>query len=264
MKDNRAKVIGWIGLSEGGFVDDPRDNGGRTNMGITQRTYDAWNRANGRKLVDVKRITKAEADAIVGTQYLDAVRFDDLPSGLDYSVADFAVNSGPARAVKVLQKLLGFTGRNVDGIIGAQTMAMIARSDLESLIIGYNKARMAYLKSLSDFQHFGKGWTARVMGKRDGLQTNDIGVIDRSVLLARGRKSIPEPEEHASPKTNDGDIRATNMIGKVLEDPIAMIPAIGTIITPLATINGPLAYALAAVIIIAGGYVAVRALRRGL
>jgi len=31
-------VLRW----EGGFVDHPADPGGRTNRGVTQRTYDAW------------------------------------------------------------------------------------------------------------------------------------------------------------------------------------------------------------------------------
>ena len=41
----------------------------------------------------------------------------DLPAGLDYAVYDFAVNSGPSRAVKFLQELLG---ANIikDGVMG--------------------------------------------------------------------------------------------------------------------------------------------------
>lgn len=262
MRENRERVIGWVGLSEGGFVDDPRDNGGRTNKGITQRTYNAWLKSQGRAARDVLHITKAEADQIVGEQYLDPVRFDDLPAGLDYSVGDFAVNSGPARAVKELQKLLGFTGRAVDGVIGAQTLARIEQADTESLIVGYARARMAFLKSLADWRHFKNGWTTRVMGNQDGVQARDIGVVDRSVMLARGRSAIPDPVPQKTPKTNDDQIRNTNLLGKVLEDPISLIPAVGALITPLAGSNGPISWALAGLILIAGAYVAIRALKR--
>lgn len=261
MKSNREQVIAWVGLSEGGYVNHPDDNGGPTNKGITQRTYNAWLKGQGRARRDVRHITKGEADQIVGEQYLDAVRFDDLPAGLDYSVADFAVHSGPARAAKELQKLVGVAQ---DGQIGAQTLAMVARLDAEKLITDYNAARLAYCKSLSDWRAFGKGWTARIMGREVGAQTDDIGVIDRSVMLARGRTQIPAPVPHDTPKTSDAQIRSTNVLGKVLEDPLALIPAVGTIVTPLASSNGPLSWALAALILIAGGYVAMRALRREL
>ena len=65
MRANREKVIAWVGLSEGGFVDDPRDPGGRTNRGITQSTYNAWLKSQGRPAKDVRHITKAEAETIL-------------------------------------------------------------------------------------------------------------------------------------------------------------------------------------------------------
>ena len=36
--DALAFVLRW----EGGFVDDPRDRGGRTMKGVTQNVYNAW------------------------------------------------------------------------------------------------------------------------------------------------------------------------------------------------------------------------------
>lgn len=58
MKQNQAVVLGWIGLSEGGYVNYPKDPGGATDRGITQRTYDAWNRLHGRPLRPVRGISK--------------------------------------------------------------------------------------------------------------------------------------------------------------------------------------------------------------
>ncbi|MTH65082.1 glycoside hydrolase family 108 protein [Paracoccus shanxieyensis] len=251
MRENREKVIAWIGMSEGGLVDHPKDPGGRTNKGITQKTYDAWLRSKKRQSRAVDHITKAEADQIVAEQYLDTVKFDDLPAGLDYSVGDFSVNSGPSRAVKELQKLVG---TDQDGVMGARTLAAVARADLAALIRAYNDRRLAFLKSLRTWSTFGKGWAARVQSVRD-----------RSMGMAAGRAApvitVQKPGE--GEKATDDQIRTTNLLGKVLEDPIALIPAVGTLVTPLASSNGPLSWALAGLILMAGAFVAIRALKRG-
>ena len=58
MKQNQAVVLDWIGLSEGGYVNHPKDPGGATDRGITQSTYDAWNRLHGRPLRPVREILR--------------------------------------------------------------------------------------------------------------------------------------------------------------------------------------------------------------
>lgn len=263
MRQNRAQVIAWIGMSEGGFTDHPRDPGGRTNRGITQRTYNAWLRTKGRAARDVLHITKSEADTIVSEQYMDPVRFDQLPAGLDYAVADFSVNSGPARAAKELQRLLGMSGPQVDGIIGDQTLAAIARADLESLIIGYNKARMRFLRGLKTWDTFEVGWTARVMGSQDGFQADDIGVIDRAVMMARGKSNIPDPADHKTPKANESQVSGRVVLDKVLAEPTAYIPAIGAL-GGLMSGDGPVQYALAAVVVVGVLLLGFRLIKRSL
>ena len=261
MKHNRDQVIAWIGLSEGGLSNHTDDNGGLTNKGITQRTYSAWLKSKGQKGRSVRHITKAEADTIVADQYMDPVKFDQLPEGLDYSVADFSVNSGPARAAKELQSALGMTGSAVDGLIGAQTLAAVEKADLETLIKYYNARRMRYLQGLSDHGVFGKGWKARVMGNQDGFQAKDIGVSDRSVMMARGRTNIPAPSHHDTPKTTDEQITETTLLSKVLQDPVAYVPVLGTLGT-LFSGDGPVQFALAGVVLIGAAYLAVRMLRK--
>lgn len=261
MKQNREVVLKWIGMSEGGLVNHPKDPGGLTNKGITQRTYSSWLKAKGRPSQSVKNITKAEADTIVAEQYLDPVAFDRLPPGLDYSIGDFSVNSGPSRAVKELQKVLGMRGKDVDGIIGAQTLAAVEKADLETLIVSYNRQRMAFLRGLKTFGTFGKGWTARVMGRSDGFQASDIGVIDRSVMMARGRESIPAPVAQDTPKTNDDQIKQTTLLAKVAEDPAAYVPVIGAV-GGLFSGDGPVQWAMAAIAVIGAVYLAIRMLRK--
>jgi len=265
MLANQELVLGWIGISEGGYVNHPKDPGGATNYGITQRTYDAWNKLNGKPQLSVKNLTKDEVKKILVQQYFKPVRFDALPSGLDYAVADFSVNSGPARAVKELQKALGFTGAAVDGIMGEQTLAAIRATKLRPLIRRYCDMRMAFLRSLETYSTFGVGWKRRVMGKQLGYQANDIGVGDRALLLAMDsadNNAIPIPVAEGHGKASDADIKGSTLLGSVLKDPIAGLAAAAPLVTPLVTTSGPISWAVAVIIVGLAAWALTRALRK--
>lgn len=190
MKQNFNRVMSWVGLSEGGYVNHPDDPGGATDRGITQRTFDDWNQTHGYPVRPVRGISKQTAERILAEQYFAPVWFDRLPSGLDYAMADYAVNSGPARAVKEMQSILGVT---VDGVMGVQTLSAIKAHDAVDLILNLCRARMRFLRTLSHWPTFEDGWKKRVMGKEEGAQADDIGVIDRAVLLAGQIENIPAP-----------------------------------------------------------------------
>lgn len=196
MKSNEAIVLQWMGVSEGGYVDHPKDPGGATNFGVTQRAFDAWRKSRGRTAGSVSYLTKAEANAIFVSEYLAPVRFNDLPSGLDYAMADYSVNSGPGRAARALQGILGVAQ---DGVIGAQTLAALAGRDVPALIVALCQERIAFMRRARHpktkallWPTFGKGWERRVMGNAPGVQTSDIGVIDRAVKLA----TMPDQVQH--------------------------------------------------------------------
>lgn len=210
MRENYPQIQAWIGLSEGGYVDHPKDPGGATDRGITQKTYDAWNRRLGRPRKSVRGISKAEAEQIIEFQYMDAVRADALPSGLDYTMSDYSVNSGPGRAAKDLQRVLGV---KADGVIGVHTLAAVAAHDTQDLIVALCRRRMSFLKSLKHWPAFGKGWTRRVMGDQPGVQSGDIGVIDRAVRMTRGTASIPAPKRSAPGKAEEG---TESLISKII------------------------------------------------
>ncbi len=134
----------------------PRDPGGATDRGVTQRTFDAWNLKQGKPKRPVRWITKHVVEQINEFQYLDAVRAADLPAGLDYAMADYAVNSGPGRAAKDLQRTLGV---QVDGVIGVQTLAAVTKADTAGLIQHLCKRRMRFLGGLKHWDTFKGGWT---------------------------------------------------------------------------------------------------------
>lgn len=156
--DRFALCLAEVLPHEGGYVDHPDDPGGATNLGVTHATLAAW---RGKPVTkdDVRNITKAEAAAIYRARYWNAVKGDSLPPGVDLAVFDFAVNSGPVRAAKALQAVLGVPP---DGAIGAATLAALAKAPRVTTIIDLCDARMRFLRGLRTFPTFGKGWTRRV------------------------------------------------------------------------------------------------------
>lgn len=189
-------IQGWIFATEGGYVDHPKDPGGATNMGITFKVLKAW---YGRAITkaDVKNMPKAVAVAIYEKNYWNAVRGNSLPLGLDYAMMDYAVNSGVSRAIKDLQRCLGayYTG-TIDGVAGAVTLtavkSFVEAEGVVALIYALCERRFNFVKGLSTFATFGKGWTKRIWGNSLGVQTSDIGVADRATMLS-GQSSVPIP-----------------------------------------------------------------------
>jgi len=162
MNSNFEKSLKLVLAHEGGFVNHPLDPGGQTNKGVTQAVYDGYRKIRGRGPQSVKFITDEELRAIYKFQYWDKVHGDFLPSGLDYAVFDFAVNSGVTRASKFLQAVLGVAQ---DGVIGARTLAAI--SCRIKAINALCDRRMGFLRNLKTFLTFGKGWTRRVTDVRN-------------------------------------------------------------------------------------------------
>ena len=118
---------------EGGFVDDPRDSGGATNHGITERVARAHGFAGN--MIDLPLET---AKAIAKAQYWDTLRLDDV-APLSYSAAfemfDTGYNMGVRIAGMFLQGALNALNRaerdypdvTVDGIIGPVTVAALRK-----------------------------------------------------------------------------------------------------------------------------------------
>lgn len=159
-KEALARVL----VHEGGYVNNPRDPGGPTNKGVTQRVYDAYRKGKGLTARSVKGITSQEVEAIYDRQYWDAVKGDQLPAGVDYVVFDGAVNSGPGRSIMWLQQALrpAYAGP-IDGVMGIGTLAAVnANTNHDALIGRICDARMNFLRHLGTFSTFGRGWTARV------------------------------------------------------------------------------------------------------
>jgi len=152
------RALSLVLADEGGFVDDPRDPGGATNHGVTLATYRALMKP-GATVADLKNISQAKLATIYRDHFWNAVRADDLPAGVDYAVFDYAVNSGPNRAAKALQSVVGAA---TDGKIGPLALVAVARKPPAATITLICNSRLVFLETLPTWDHFGKGWAARV------------------------------------------------------------------------------------------------------
>jgi lysozyme family protein len=143
MLDRALKtVLKW----EGGYVNHPKDPGGATNMGITQKTLQGW-RGAPVTAEDMKALTHKEAEAIYKARYWAACQCEALEFPVALMVFDAAVNHGPGRAARLLQEALG----------AAQA------KDPAALATEIAARRMVFYASLKTFKTFGLGWSRRLM-----------------------------------------------------------------------------------------------------
>lgn len=162
MKENFDTAFEHVLKHEGGYVNDPLDRGGETNLGVTKG---AWAQYIGRPVQDgeMKALTKEVVKPFYRKGYWDKCRCDELPAGLDYAVFDFAVNAGPGRAAKFLQQAVGVTA---DGAIGPATMAAVAGADPAQAVIAFGKAKEQFYNAIvardPSQSRFIKGWLNRV------------------------------------------------------------------------------------------------------
>lgn len=165
MDANFQRSLTAVLAHEGGYVDHPKDPGGATNLGVTIGTAKALgidiDGDGDTDKVDIRLLKPSDAAKVYKHQYWDRVRGGDLPAGVDYAMFDFAVNSGPARAAIYLQEIVGVAP---DGKIGPLTIKAVAAWDAVKLIEKLCANRMAFLKLLSTWPTFGKGWSSRVTG----------------------------------------------------------------------------------------------------
>ena len=138
---------------EGGYVWHEEDPGGETNLGVTKKVYQDW---GGTK--DMIDLTVEDVAPIYKKNYWDRCKCDELSSGLDWAVFDWAVNSGTRRVSKALQKACG---AERDGVIGNKTLALANEQDVKYMIEEIGVIRQSFYESLRTFKTFGRGWTRR-------------------------------------------------------------------------------------------------------
>jgi lysozyme family protein len=163
MIQNFDKALKAVLVHEGGYVFNPKDPGGETNLGCTKAV---WEEHCGHPVdtKTMKALTPADVGPLYKNKYWDKIKGDDLPGGVDYVVFDAAINSGAGRAAKWLQACVGV---EPDGGIGPKTLAAVRAFNPEQLIKDYSKRRLSFLSDLLTWETFGRGWARRVAEVED-------------------------------------------------------------------------------------------------
>ena len=158
MKENFAACLAEVLKHEGGYVNHPKDPGGMTNLGVTKKVWEEWTGAPADEQI-MRSLTPEAVAPLYKERYWDAVKGDDLPSGVDLCVFDCAVNSGVSRASRFLQSA---SAVKADGVIGPKTIEAVNKKYPVSLISDYCAQREAFYRTLPTFTIFGKGWLRRL------------------------------------------------------------------------------------------------------
>lgn len=200
MIDEFARSLKYVLVHEGGYVNHPKDPGGATNQGVTQRVYDDFRKAAKKALRSVKEMLADERDAIYRTRYWNLIKGDALPSGISYVVFDGAVNSGVGQSVKWLQRALKIPA---DGVIGPQTIQAIeTHPNHDAIVAEIIRLRERFLRALKTFKTFGKGWISRISGVKKVGQAwamGDVGPAVQFVPMANAKAYISDAKQ-APPK----------------------------------------------------------------
>ena len=124
------EIIEVVLKHEGGYVDDPDDRGGATNLGITQGTLSQF-RENDVTKDDVRDLTVEEAKECYFEMFWQPSQAEKLPEEVRHLYFDMVVNHGQGNAVKILQMACKGQGDDiaVDGGIGPNTIR--AAADIE-------------------------------------------------------------------------------------------------------------------------------------
>lgn len=146
---------------EGGFVNDPDDAGGATNMGVTLATYRKYYGSN-KTIGDLKRITDTEWKTIM-RKYWDRCNADRITNqSIAEMFVDWYVNAGYGALVKTQAAL----GLKADSIIGAKSLDALNSAPSVEVFNRIKAARLDYYNNLVKqkpvYSKFIKGWTNRV------------------------------------------------------------------------------------------------------
>lgn len=153
IKDDFPRALEVVLKLEGGYSDDPRDSGGKTQYGITEKVARAFGYSG-----DMRELTKQTAAEIYKQGYWLNCKCDKLRYPLSLYVFDAGVNQGTDAAKKMLQAALGVAQ---DGLIGAVTLAAASKAgdDVANIFMALRALRYTGTRS---FDVYGKGWFRRL------------------------------------------------------------------------------------------------------
>jgi lysozyme family protein len=153
---------------EGG-LNTKETNGGVSNYGITQQTYDAVAPQLGLSKKNVRDLGYKEVRSVYESEFYKKPKYDQIPyEKIQGLVFDWGVNAGTGLATRKLQEIVG---TKADGKIGKNTLEAlnkyVDKYGEDTLAIEILQKRLEHYNSLiaSDPQKYGywqEGWDNRL------------------------------------------------------------------------------------------------------
>lgn len=181
------QIIAQTMKVEGGLANFSNEFGGVTNYGISQRAHPN---------LDVKNLRPEQAAEIYRKEYWEPIKGDQLPEGIAQMLFDWGVQSGPATAIKGLQRALGLPRT---GKMDYDTLAEVYRIEpsvgeakfVQLLSFARKQAVNAFLDRHSKGEHLRKGIEKRI----NAITQNAIARTEGDADFM-----LPTPKGH--PRTN--------------------------------------------------------------
>lgn len=188
---NFAPILEHTRILEGGWT---IDQGGKTMYGVTEATLKEYQKSTGRLAgVSIRALTWPQASEIYRARFWNPIKGDLIRSqNLAAAVFDYAVNSGPGKAVKDLQrvlKTLGYYSGAIDGGLGPVTL-QAANNAGERAVAPLMSIRLQFMKDLAkaDPAKYGddlQGWKNR-LSRLQGFFVKAARPAGAGLVLALG------------------------------------------------------------------------------
>lgn len=157
------KILKW----EGGYVNDPKDPGGATNMGVTIGTWKTvgYDKNHDGKIdeTDIKLLTPDDATMVLKKFYWDKIHGDDITSQSIAEIWTDWVWASGSTAIKRVQKILGISP---DGNVGQQTLSLVNTKTPKELFESIKQDRLSFIDQIikvnPNLEKFRKGWINRI------------------------------------------------------------------------------------------------------
>jgi lysozyme family protein len=165
LKSNLQAALAFVDEDEGPEVNiSPGEPGGASARGLSITVLSEFNKAHGlpnATIDDMRAMTAEHAGQVYAWRFADPMRFNELPSGVDYRMLDAAITLGASGATLALQMSLGMWP--VTGVIDEATIAAVNATDKIDLLNRLNAAWIVWKHGLTvdGWQKYGHGWTNR-------------------------------------------------------------------------------------------------------